>query len=186
MARVTLSDGFLQGGSEKFRLLLKVDNFSVNCSMYRVDQNFTFSVYLINTTGQSTLHGGPKKLDCFWDLITLQQLGIGRRVMCQKFPHFVLRKKNKTWTSVRLNILCIVCVNIQCIWNLSKHFWELLTYHKPSYQWLIKLSTLKNGPDFFGPTFSDYHIELSFFTKQLVLHILRITFCVNGTSVWSC
>jgi len=34
-------------------------------------------------------------------------------VICQKFPNFVCRKMYKTWTSVKLNALCIVCINIQ-------------------------------------------------------------------------
>ena len=39
--------------------------------------------------------GWAKKTDHFWTLITLQRLAIERRVICQKFANFVLKKSIK-------------------------------------------------------------------------------------------
>jgi len=36
------------------------------------------------------------------------------------------RKKYKTWMSLKLNILCLVCINIQCSWNVL----NLMTMHE--------------------------------------------------------
>ena len=64
-----------------------------------------------------------QKPDSFWKFITLQQLGVGRRMVCQTFPIFV-RKNYKTRMSVKLKILCVVCIDIQCIWNYAKFDWQ--------------------------------------------------------------
>ena len=61
---------------------------------------------------------GPKN-DCFSELITLQQLMARRCMICQKFPYLSI-KMYKTRMSMKLNIVSIVCINIQCIWNYAE------------------------------------------------------------------
>ena len=51
---------------------------------------------------------GQNKPDCFSELITLRRLVVERRVVCQNFLNFVLKKAVKSYTSVSLNILCII------------------------------------------------------------------------------
>ena len=52
-----------------------------------------------------------QKMDCFWELISLQQLMRERQVINQKCQNFV-QKKRKTCMSVHLNILCLSCINL--------------------------------------------------------------------------
>jgi len=51
--------------------------------------------------------GWAKKPDYFWQLITSQQLGVGRHV---------IQFRN----TVTLNICCILCINIHCIRNYAE------------------------------------------------------------------
>ena len=51
------------------------------------------------------IHGGPKKLDHFWELINLRGLMVKRCVICQKFVQISSRIQYKTCMSVCLNIL---------------------------------------------------------------------------------
>jgi len=41
---------------------------------------------------QTDIQGGPKKPDCFSDLITLWRLVLGRRAVCQNFQNFMEKK----------------------------------------------------------------------------------------------
>jgi len=52
-----------------------------------------------------------------------------------KVSKFCLEKKHKTWTLVKLNTLCVVCINNQCIWNYAEYdiawIWTKLSDNKP-------------------------------------------------------
>jgi len=44
----------------------------------------------------------------------------GRKACDMSVKSFqILSKKYETMMSVKLNILCVVCINIQCIWNYA-------------------------------------------------------------------
>jgi len=53
-----------------------------------------------------TFTGWTKKLDHFWELITLRQLVIERYIIYQKFANFVQKKRFKSCMSLHLSILC--------------------------------------------------------------------------------
>ena len=69
--------------------------------------------------------GWAKKLDCFWDHITLQRLMIERLVICQKFQNFVYIMKCIICMSVQLNILCLICINRQYPQKWLKWHWRI-------------------------------------------------------------
>jgi len=63
--------------------------------------------------------GWAKKPDCFWELITLQQSGVESVLYVKSFL-ILSRKKYKAKMPVKLNIFCIVCINIQRVWNYAE------------------------------------------------------------------
>ena len=63
------------------------------------------------------VQGGPKTALFLRD----NNFATVRSGICQKVPNIVLTKY-KTEMSVKLNILCIVCINIQCIWNYAEFY----------------------------------------------------------------
>jgi len=74
----------------------------------------------------TNIQGGPKKTDCFSDLITLWRLVLERRAVCQN------RKRYKTGISMSLNILCQICSNHHNSWNYAiydQNTWILLNLH---------------------------------------------------------
>ena len=78
------------------------------------------------------VQGGPKKPDCFSDLITLWRLVLEWRAVCQNFRNFIEKKRYITRISMSLNILCQICPNHHNSWNYAiydRNTWILLNLH---------------------------------------------------------
>jgi len=70
------------------------------------------------------LHSGPKKHKCFWELIYVYNFATvrGRKAYdMQKKSKFYVEKKYETYMSVKLNIVCVVCINLDERWIRQQH-----------------------------------------------------------------
>jgi len=81
--------------------------------------NIKHMIKWIKSISKSYIQGGPKKTDCFWELITLRRLVVEKRVICQNLANFIQKRIYNLHTSA-LNILCLICINIQCPWNYAE------------------------------------------------------------------
>jgi len=79
--------------------------------------------------------------------ITLQQLEVERHVMCKKISKFYVEKKYETYMSIKLNFVCLVCINLDecCIWqhmNFTQFFTQ--TDSKSNVSITRKSNTINN------------------------------------------
>jgi len=91
-----------------------------------------FETVVIASFKVLSLQGGLKT-GPFLELTTLQQLAVARRVICRKLTNFVWMYN--TWMWVELNILGLVCINIQCIWNYAEfdnNAWIFPQFRQPT------------------------------------------------------
>ena len=78
------------------------------------------------------IQGGPKTGLFLWVDNFATVNGIGRCIKYIKSFQYSSRKKYKTWMSVKLNILCLVGIHIQCIWNYAE--FDNNTWNLPNFQ----------------------------------------------------